>query len=175
MSGLGLITNAIASIKQGKKISEKYSKNIPLKNNNNENFDDKEKKTVVVDKNDNCNSIPRNIVMFLLNIINLSIFIYAIYLSFKVNAGFNLLHFLMACCCSICYLPYGLYKLTTMGNEVPQVKKNNNVVNSLNTLNNVVNSVNTPVNTPVTPNSNSINSQNSNNARRNNNVKRNIS
>ena len=33
---------------------------------------------------------------------------YAIYLSFRCMGGFNLGDFLMACCCSICYVAYRL-------------------------------------------------------------------
>jgi len=43
-----------------------------------------------------------------LQIINVAIFAYAIYLSFKRNQGFNFLSFLSACCCSICYIVYAL-------------------------------------------------------------------
>ena len=41
-------------------------------------------------------------------IINLALLIFALYLSFKRNAGFNLGSFLMACCCSPCYIAYAL-------------------------------------------------------------------
>ena len=38
------------------------------------------------------------------------LFIYTIYLSFVINKGFNLLHFLLACCCWPFYLAYALFK-----------------------------------------------------------------
>ena len=41
-------------------------------------------------------------------ILNLTIFVFAIYLSFKRNNGFDLGSFLAACCCSICYVVYAL-------------------------------------------------------------------
>ena len=42
----------------------------------------------------------------LLNILQVLIFIYALYLSFKCNDGFKLGDFLLACCCSSCYVAY---------------------------------------------------------------------
>lgn len=44
----------------------------------------------------------------LMIVVNLAIFSYAIFLSFKRNKGFNLLSFLGACCCSLCYIVYAL-------------------------------------------------------------------
>lgn len=53
---------------------------------------------------------PKNdvslIVTVILLIFNTIIFVYAIYLSFKRNKGFDLLSFLAACCCSLCYIVY---------------------------------------------------------------------
>ena len=44
----------------------------------------------------------------LLHILDFLLFIFAIYLSFKCNKGFNLGGFLMACCCSAIYIAYKL-------------------------------------------------------------------
>tara|TARA_A100001388_G_scaffold106629_1_gene78160 strand:- start:158 stop:478 length:321 start_codon:yes stop_codon:yes gene_type:complete len=44
----------------------------------------------------------------LLNILQVLVFIYALYLSFKCNDGFKLGDFLLACCCSSCYVAYRL-------------------------------------------------------------------
>jgi hypothetical protein len=44
----------------------------------------------------------------LLHILDVFLFIFAIYLSFKCNKGFNLGGFLMACCCSAIYIAYKL-------------------------------------------------------------------
>ena len=41
-------------------------------------------------------------------IINTLILLYALYLSFKCMNGFSLGDFLLACCCSICYIAYRL-------------------------------------------------------------------
>ena len=40
--------------------------------------------------------------------VNLGLLIFALYLSFKRNAGFNFGSFLMACCCYPCYIAYAL-------------------------------------------------------------------
>lgn len=42
------------------------------------------------------------------SLVNLALMIYAIYLSFKCNKKFSLGHFLMAFCCSPCYVAYKL-------------------------------------------------------------------
>lgn len=47
-------------------------------------------------------------VVVLLNIINTAIFVFAIFLSFKRNGGFDFGSFLAACCCSLCYVVYAL-------------------------------------------------------------------
>jgi len=47
---------------------------------------------------------------FIYSIITLLLSIYSIYLSFVINNGFDFPHFLMACCCWPCYLPYALFK-----------------------------------------------------------------
>lgn len=65
--------------------------------------------TFTDDQDKKCNSVAKNILIFVMNVINIIIFVWAVYLSFKVNDGFDPLHFLLACCCSICYLPYGLW------------------------------------------------------------------
>jgi len=47
-----------------------------------------------------------SITKIAMSIINLLIFIIAVYLSFKCNKGFKLESFLLACCCSPFYLIY---------------------------------------------------------------------
>lgn len=47
-------------------------------------------------------------VQLLWSIINLCLAIFALYLSFKRNQGFNFGSFLVACCCSPCYIAYAL-------------------------------------------------------------------
>lgn len=37
------------------------------------------------------------------------VWILALFLAFRCNQGFDLFHFLAACCCPVCYLPYGIY------------------------------------------------------------------
>lgn len=49
-------------------------------------------------------SLGRAIIM----LVDLLLFVYALYLSFKCNKGFNLGGFLMACCCSAIYIAYKL-------------------------------------------------------------------
>ena len=46
----------------------------------------------------------------IISILNLLLLVYALYLSFKCNNGFNLASFLLACCCSPCYVAYRLAK-----------------------------------------------------------------
>lgn len=46
------------------------------------------------------------LLVLLLWAIDLVFFIWAIYLSFKRNAGFDIGAFLAACCCSPCYVVY---------------------------------------------------------------------
>ena len=46
----------------------------------------------------------------IIGILNLLLLVYALYLSFKCNNGFNLASFLLACCCSPCYVAYRLAK-----------------------------------------------------------------
>ena len=106
MSVLGLAVNAQYAHQASKEIETR------LKNNN----EDKEPITTTKttepftdDQDKKCNSVAKNILIFVMNVINIIIFVWAVYLSFKVNDGFDPLHFLLACCCSICYLPYGLW------------------------------------------------------------------
>ena len=44
----------------------------------------------------------------IMGIFNTIIMVIALYMSFKCNKGFNLGSVLMACCCSIFYIPYRL-------------------------------------------------------------------
>ena len=46
----------------------------------------------------------------IIDLIKQLLFIYTIYLSFVINKGFNLLHFLLACFCWQFYLAYALFK-----------------------------------------------------------------
>ena len=71
-------------------------------------------------------------MFFFGNFVQLVLFILAIYLSFKCNKGFNLLDFLIACCCSPCYIVYRL--------AVPCKSLNQSV-------NNVIKNINTKLNT----------------------------
>ena len=56
-------------------------------------------------------------LVIIYNIINVFIWIYAIYLSFKRNNGFHFGAFLGACCCPPCYIAYSF--------AVPVTKKEN--------------------------------------------------
>lgn len=38
-----------------------------------------------------------------------AIWIFSIFLSFRCAGTFDLFHFLAACCCPLCYLPYGIF------------------------------------------------------------------
>ena len=71
-------------------------------------------------------------MFFFGNFVQLVLFILAIYLSFKCNKGFNLFDFLIACCCSHCYIVYRL--------AVPCKSLNQ-------TVNNVIKNINTKLNT----------------------------
>jgi len=46
---------------------------------------------------------------FIYLMITLILSIYTLYLSFVINNGFNLSHFIMACCCWPFYLPYAIF------------------------------------------------------------------
>jgi hypothetical protein len=46
----------------------------------------------------------------MIDLIKQLLFIYTIYLSFVINKGFNLLHFLLACFCWPFYLAYAIFK-----------------------------------------------------------------
>lgn len=50
----------------------------------------------------------KNVLNFLWGIVNVLVGVYAIYLSFQRNSGFNLGSMLAACCCSWCYVAYAL-------------------------------------------------------------------
>jgi hypothetical protein len=50
------------------------------------------------------------IFSYIKNLFFFAVFIYAIYLSFKCNAGFSFGDFLAAFCCSPCYVAYRLAK-----------------------------------------------------------------
>ena len=109
MSVLGLAVNAKAAVEGSQALNDK------LRNENG----NKDKEPITTpetttdgftdDQEKKCNSVAKNILIFVMNVINIIIFVWAVYLSFKVNDGFDPLHFLLACCCSICYLPYGLW------------------------------------------------------------------
>lgn len=38
-----------------------------------------------------------------------AVWITAILMSFVCNNGFDPIHFIVACCCPICYLPFGIF------------------------------------------------------------------
>ena len=51
-----------------------------------------------------------NIGKLIYSLVNLALMIYAIYLSFKCNSKFSFGEFLLAFCCSPCYIAYKLAK-----------------------------------------------------------------
>jgi hypothetical protein len=71
----------------------------------------KEKKEVESFKNMSCGSASGVVTgVIFIDLIKQLLFIYTIYLSFVINKGFNLLHFLLACFCWPFYLAYALFK-----------------------------------------------------------------
>ena len=74
----------------GKSIYDAMTNTQPFKNKQNKNV------------NDAFNVSP------IMGIFNTIIVIIALYMSFKCNKGFNFGSVLMACCCSIFYIPYRL-------------------------------------------------------------------
>ena len=58
--------------------------------------------------NNNKNKRDKTIVSTVLSIFSTLMLIYALYISFKCNKGFNLGSFLLACCCSPFYIAYRL-------------------------------------------------------------------
>jgi len=53
----------------------------------------------------NQNKSSYNAIMYLFHIL---LTLFAIYLSFRCNGGFDILAFLIACCCPYCYIVYAL-------------------------------------------------------------------
>jgi len=54
------------------------------------------------------NGKSQGVIEALWGIFNIIIGVYALYLSFQRNQGFDLGSLLVACCCSMCYVAYAL-------------------------------------------------------------------
>jgi hypothetical protein len=63
-----------------------------------------------------------SIIFLIVNIIGIS---YALYLAFKCKNGFDLVQFLLACCCWVLYIPYRLTVPCKKGSSNKKLKTKN--------------------------------------------------